>query len=76
MERNILASRDLILDQYSVLVSDYVQEIHLKREKIHCDILKNKDLICQFPEPIKLYQQFESDTNKYYQDKINNLNKY
>ena len=34
--------RDLILlEKYSVLVSDFVKEIEYKREKLHCYILKN-----------------------------------
>ena len=66
--------KDLILEKYSVLLSDSIDEIEKKRVLLQCDILYNlkKDyVIQQLKEPaIEAFRKFENDTNKYYDEKI------
>ena len=59
--------KELILDKYSVLVTDSIYDIEKKRVKLQCDILYNlgKDYIArELKEPaIDVFRKFENATN-------------
>ena len=55
LDSNLEARRDLILNEYSIIVSDTAQDIEIKLKKLHCDVLKNKDVLYSLPQPYLLY---------------------
>ena len=39
IDDNFETRKDLILEEYSILVTDSVREIEIKKRKLHCDVI-------------------------------------